>query len=352
MNPAVQNIIDLVDCLPIPAFVLSVDRHQTIRFQKLNRTHEITTGMSTEAIRGKTPHEALPARFAETVLANYRKCSSSGSVYEYEELLSLPTGEIWWDTTLSPIEDDGNVVGILGIASNKTASKRLEHNLGSALNAANQMNKVQQILLSTIAHDVRGPLRQSKLIFEMIMDGFQDYGDGKIQLLNIGREVVHKALGLIDEKLNETRTASAHSPQFSRIDFRHWCRDIVAILDPLGNKRFAFPEIELECEKFILDIGLRNLLENAFSFANSLVSIDVQQFDDHLVFTVADDGSGFDEKLFKGGQRPPTDRLEEKSLGLSSTTDLIEARYGRIWIGESSSSNGGVISFSIAGAIL
>ncbi|MEO0700751.1 MAG: hypothetical protein AAFY80_01305 [Pseudomonadota bacterium] len=50
-----------------PMFVVTVGPDEELRFGGLNHAHERDTGLSSRAIAGKTPHEALPPRIADTV---------------------------------------------------------------------------------------------------------------------------------------------------------------------------------------------------------------------------------------------------------------------------------------------
>ena len=261
-----DSLIETTEFLEIPAFLLDVN-DEAITFRKLNAVHERITGIVGATLVGKTPHEALPVRMADTVMQNYLRCVRSKSLYAYEEVLALPLGEIWWRTQLTPIMDGSVVTGILGIATDITSSRETEKRLAEALETVSLKNRDLQVLTSTTAHDIRGPMRQAKLLVEMLGVGFQDLGDDKLKLLKTAESVIEKALNLIDQNLAMVTETGPDLQSPERLDFGHWCSDAVAILDPLKTKSITYPNAIIHCEKFVIDLALRNLFDNATKFS-------------------------------------------------------------------------------------
>ncbi|MFB6302858.1 MAG: PAS domain S-box protein [Haloferacaceae archaeon] len=101
----------------------------TLAFRRLNAAHEEKTGLSTEAVRGKTPREALGEDLGAEAEANYRRCLEAGETITYEEELDLPAGTSVWQTKLSPVVVDGRVTHIVGIGRDVTERRRLEDRL-------------------------------------------------------------------------------------------------------------------------------------------------------------------------------------------------------------------------------
>lgn len=333
-------------------FLLSVEDGNVIRFAKINAAHQKATSIDPSVVEGRTPHEAFPTRMADTVRRNYMRCVTTRQDYSYEELLQLPGGEMWWQTLLSPLITDDRVVGVIGIARDITPAKDAQRNLAATVQEVSRINSDLQTLTSTTAHDLRGPLRQVKLVLDMVGDGFQDLGDNKLELLRTGVNIVDKALDLIDTNLQHvTRTIDVDKTA-SPVDMGHWFSDIIAILDPLARLDIQYPEVTIECEKFVLDIGLRNLIDNATKFASSKIAIDIEPHEDGLIISVSDDGPGFKDGQYKIGEPPPTARsqVNVSGLGLSTTRSLVEARQGKLWIDEPRFGGGGAtVSITLKG---
>lgn len=355
MKKPLEKFIDIADEIHVPMFILAVENDNVLRFAKLNQAHERTTDMKSEDVVGKTLHEVFPERVAATITRNHLHCINTRQAYHYEEVLELNKGEIWWETTLSPVIEDGVVEGIVGIALDKTASKQVETNLADVIREFSRINKDLKLLTSTTAHDLRGPLRQAKLIYDLISEDFQDLGDNKLELIRTGQSVVDKALALIDTQLSHVSRTFDLDNSASTVDIGHWCSDIIAILDPLAKLRFSYPEMTIECEKFVLDIGLRNLVDNATKHARSEVRLEIEERQDGLVISVADDGPGFADPACEIGEAPPSERKPGASsgFGLTTTRDLIEARRGKLWIDPPRiGPTGATMSFSLRGRVI
>lgn len=348
-----DSFAGFADSLAVPIFILDVDDDGTIRFRKNNLEHERRTGLDSKSVVGKTPHELLPPRTADTILKNYQTCVDRRDVYRYEELLILGTEEQWWETTLSPVFQGDRVIGIVGIAHNLTTWKENERDFANALRELNRTNTDLEVLISATAHDLRGPLRQARLMYDMALDGFEDLGDNKLELLQSGGRIIDKALHQINDVLSQSRNNPTTDTRFSLVDVGHICADLAAVLDPLKTLRFTHDSGMVRCEKFILDIVLRNLVDNAIKHARSQVNITVRAEDDALVFSVSDDGPGFDAAQIEVGQQmsagPKADGIT--GFGLAGAIQLVSVRGGKLWLDNPAFGSGATVSFRIPGEL-
>ena len=73
-------------------FIVVVTPDGRFMFEALNPVHEHLTGLKTEAIRGKEPHECLSPEMAAWITGNYRRCVDGGVPIRYDEVLTLPGG--------------------------------------------------------------------------------------------------------------------------------------------------------------------------------------------------------------------------------------------------------------------
>jgi len=115
-------------------FLISVLENGVFKYVRNNLAHQNKTGILLEHIMDKSPHELLGKEMGDQVSANYRKCLVAGKSITYEEILNLPGGEYIWLTTLTPIVEDGQVVYIVGSATDITERKRLEIELEKQAN--------------------------------------------------------------------------------------------------------------------------------------------------------------------------------------------------------------------------
>jgi len=347
------NFAAFADNLAVPIFILDVDDDGTIRFHKNNLEHERRTGLDSKSVIGKTPHDLLPPRTADTILKNYQTCVDRREEYRYEEHLILASEEQWWETTLSPVFDNDRVIGIVGVAHNLTPWKENEREFVNALRELNRTHTDLEVLTSATAHDLRGPLRQARLIYDMVLDGFEDLGDNKLELLQSGGQIIDKALVQIDDVLSQSRKNTTSAGRFKPVDFGHVCADLAAVLDPLKTLSFKHDRGMVLCEKFILDIVLRNLVDNAIKHARSQVSVTVRAEDDALVISVSDDGPGFDpERIKVGEQMTAGSKIDGiTGFGLAGAIQLLDVRGGKMWLDIPVFGAGATVSFRIDGEL-
>ncbi|SDL44376.1 PAS domain S-box protein [Halarsenatibacter silvermanii] len=104
-------------------FLLNVENEERITLQRLNKTEEKLTGLSTEEVKGKTPIEVLGEEIGKEVEANYRECLEKRETTTYEEELNLPAGKKTWLTRLTPVIVEGKVEKIVGSSLDITELK-------------------------------------------------------------------------------------------------------------------------------------------------------------------------------------------------------------------------------------
>ncbi|MEM1288988.1 MAG: ATP-binding protein [Pseudomonadota bacterium] len=350
------EVASVMDVFEIPVFLMSVEPPAMVRYVKINTAHQRETGLTHEQISLRTPQQIFSPRTAKTVMRNYKMCIETQETYSYTELLDLPRGSSWWRTMLSPIVLEDKVIGIVGFSQNIDAEKKTEADLASAIQQLSQSNARLEVMTSTLAHDLRGPMRQAKVIMELIREGFEDACDKKLQLIESGGAVIEKALDLIDGRLDQVRTADTINVRSVEIDLARWGGNVSALLDPLHRLQISFPEMTVRCELFMLDIALRNLVDNAVKHARTRVDVEVESRGDLLVFTVLDDGEGFQDPAFKAGEalpNKPGSETADTGLGLEATRRLIEGRGGKIWVdARAEPGKGAAISFEVNGLVI
>ncbi|WP_229121449.1 PAS domain-containing protein [Halapricum desulfuricans] len=128
-----ENVYETIFCeIEDAVFLIDVeqtDGDYTFTFQRNNASHQEQTGISEDEMRGQTPTELLGEEQGAEVSARYRRCVEQGETIEYEETLDLPGGTRHWQTKLTPIIEDGDVSGIVGVARDVTERKEQQREL-------------------------------------------------------------------------------------------------------------------------------------------------------------------------------------------------------------------------------
>jgi len=344
------------DVLALPCFVLSCHADGGIRFEHFNVAHIAAIGLPIESVRGRTPHECFPERVAETLLKNYATCRRTARAHEYEELLDLGGVEMWWQTTLSPIlREDGTVSGIVGTAMDITARKARDFRRTEVESALRSLNDDLALFTSMTAHDVRGPLTKIASLTELTLDGFEDMGDNKLEMIESMRQVADGTLRHIDGILGYAAALRIGECEKAPIDFGHMCRDIAAVVDPEATMSIRSPEVVIDGEAVVLQMILRNLVENAMRHADSRLEIGVAEGEEgRLRFSVADDGAGFQggAEAFRRKMGLRQVATGNRGFGLAAVAHLVESRGGATWLDAPVFETGATICFGLPGRIV
>ncbi len=116
----------LVENLPQMVYLKDADS----RYVSCNADFAREVGLQPDEIEGKTDHDLFPRQQAEQYEAVDRKILESGETADFEETYPGRGEEVHVHTVKTPVrDDDGNVVGILGIFWDITDRKRAEDEL-------------------------------------------------------------------------------------------------------------------------------------------------------------------------------------------------------------------------------
>ncbi|MEM1286148.1 MAG: PAS domain-containing sensor histidine kinase [Pseudomonadota bacterium] len=358
-------LITLSDKIDVPIFVVSVSADEELRFRKLNHYHERVTGMSSAAIAGKRPDECLPPRLAANLSAKFLRCVRSQERLTYEEVLHLPKGEIWWQTTLTPVFLDGHgVIGLLGTAIDISDRKLRDIKLAREMADLRAENEELNTYTSMVAHDVRGPLRKMKMIADLVSNeaelnsaGEQVLTDLHQELLGTITDIADKALGHVDSILSYSRAiALKETSALEAVDLELLFGDIASLVDQQRAFQLDYPHEVVMAERVVLQIVVRNLVENAVKHGKSrcLVSVDSDAGSgdgaaNQLVFRISDDGPGFEDsaEVFDA-ERARFRARPTSGFGLAAAQRIVEARGGAIWM-EPGVLGGATVAFAISG---
>ena len=113
-------------------FLLDVDTASeapSFEFARLSPGYETQTGLTTEAVRGKTPREAFGDEQGAELEANSTRCVDQRAPISYREEYDIGGDARCWETSLAPVIVDGETVRIVGIARDVTEQVERERDL-------------------------------------------------------------------------------------------------------------------------------------------------------------------------------------------------------------------------------
>jgi light-regulated signal transduction histidine kinase (bacteriophytochrome) len=185
-----------------------------------------------------------------------------------------------------------------------------------------------------------------------ILDGFslavlEDYGDKLDEkgrdYLNRIRNASQKMAQLIDDILKLSRITMADM-NTGLVNLSNLAESIAADIkatQPERHVEFVIqPEMTALGDIKLLDVALRNLMENSWKYTNksslARIELGVNSRDGKQVYFLADNGVGFDlkyaDRLFQPFRRLHSDEeFPGTGIGLATVQRVIHRHGGRIW---------------------
>jgi PAS domain S-box-containing protein len=138
-------------------------------FVKDRESRFIYANPATLKVLGLTEQEALggdglqqtvqPASEIAAIYANDRKVLHSGEEQTFEEVLTGPNGTRVYLSTKTPFRnEDGKVIGIIGISRDITERRQAEEKLRQQEEKLREADRRKDEFLATLAHELRNPL--------------------------------------------------------------------------------------------------------------------------------------------------------------------------------------------------
>ena len=275
-------------------------------------------------------------------------------------------------TTTFLTDAAGNVDRVLGVSRDITERRKAEAeirtlNEGLEERVRERTAQLEEAIAEleafsySVSHDLRAPLRAINGYATILTE---DHADG---IGEDGRRCCRSIIGntrrmgqLIDDLLS-----------FSRLGRSRLAREPI---DMAAMAQSAFGEITTEGQRGTVEFAVgklasvvgdptllrqvwANLLSNALKFTAGVprpsIVVDCRSADGEAVYSVADNGPGFDEqhggKLFQVFERLHGSEYEGSGIGLAIVRRAVEAHGGRVWA-ESAPDAGATFFFSLPAA--
>lgn len=219
-----------------------------------------------------------------------------------------------------------------------------------------ELNEAKTNFIATVSHELKTPISAIKMSASLLIDSrignlnaeqqdlIKSITDDADRLLKITSELLNMSqveTGNLQLKLQQANPADITEQAIQAVLFQAQQKNI-SIRKNIQNN---LPPVLADTEK--TSWVIINFLTNAikYSVESSAIEIAVYQDDNAVVFSVADQGKGIDEKYLpkifdRYFKVPGTQERSGTGLGLSISKEFIEAQNGHIWatsnIGEGS----------------
>jgi PAS domain S-box-containing protein len=314
-----------------------------------NRKFEEYTGVKKEDAEGWGWKQIVHPEDLEKTIAIWHNSLKTGEAYEIEYRYRRYDGEYRWflGRALPKKDASGKIVKWFGTSTDiheeKLISMKLQKAIQELSDSHNELARVNDILNNFVyiaAHDLRSPVTNLKMIFDLLRDEKEE--EKKATYINLLEKSVDR-LGKTIQGLVEVIDLESIQQQIKRIAFQQTLDGVIGDLSQLYpnlvkhiSSNFAYSEINY-IEPYLVSI-IRNIISNAYKYRSSdrqlEIKIATSKEDDFVKLTIGDNGIGFDADKHKEIIFKPFKRLthegDGKGVGLFLVKNLVEKNGGKI----------------------
>lgn len=203
----------------------------------------------------------------------------------------------------------------------------------------------QKQMMQAVSHDIRTPL--ARLKFSLAIDSESQMS--KDNMLTDISEIEQ----LVEEMLTYGRLETAQPDlTIEQVNMYELTYNLIEKLNrnELGNKvkiLLNCPEsLNWECDGYLIERALQNLLTNAQRYANSTIQLNLQAHNGKLSISIIDDGCGIPEdqmeRIFTPFARIDSSRNKKSGgfgLGLAIVNKIVQWHQGQITVMNNSENN-------------
>jgi signal transduction histidine kinase len=344
----------------------------------LEKVEMLTLGQKSPILSWLRENDGILSRQDLDVVIKFKALSSAEHqvVESLDTELLIPlkskgklTGVLVVGPKLSDEDYSGGDINLMQAVVNQTATaiENARHYSEEAerLVDLEELEKLKQTLLLTVAHELKSPLTAIKAGTEML--GFQDEapaGSARGRLIRSINRGVDRLERLVEESLDYARMQDANLElELQPTDIRDLYEETVGLLMPVARAKRQVLELELpehlptvqvdrrRCERILL-----NLISNAnrYTQPGGKISVGIKMEPTYLVTTVKDTGQGIPEEdlekvfnvYYRNSAADGWGAGKSSGIGLAIAKYLVEVHGGKIWV-ESKVGEGSTFYFTL-----
>ena len=237
-------------------------------------------------------------------------------------------------------------------------NQNLEQKINQRTTQLEAANRELEAFTFSVSHDLRAPLRAVNGFTTILEEDYTDAldNDGKALLKQV-RKNATKMGALIDDLLDFSKLGKKEISK-SLVDMNDLVTNILTDISkstPYLAQIKVHPLGRAMADASLMTQVITNLLSNAIKYSskkkNPVVEIKLNKVDGELIYSVSDNGAGFDmkyaNKLFGVFQRLHTEEeFEGTGVGLAIVERIIAKHGGRVWA-EGKEGEGATFYFSL-----
>ena len=323
-----EQIFSIIDAIIAPIFILEPDEANLPVYAAFNREACLAANLSPVDVIGKTARELYPGRLGELAYHKHCEALKTGSALTYEITLPIAGRFAQIRTHLNPVLNcDGRIQYLVGTSEDISREKSARE---AQANIQTLNTEIEQFV-SLAAHDLRSPIKNVTYLANLLREGFQDLGDGKLMIIDMLESVASKATLLISDVLDHAKVTGT-TEMIATFEPNSLCQEILIMLDPTERHTINTCSGWVTADQAATQIVLRNLISNSMEHN---VPMPV-----HISFTFADAREGFIDIIMRDQSTESVKAAKEllidledergNSFGVHGLKRLVRARKGQI----------------------
>jgi PAS domain S-box-containing protein len=271
---------------------------------------------------------------------------------------------IWIEDHARYIKDEnGKVIFHEGICKDITDRMRIEAKLLERTNILNELNATKDKFFSIIAHDLRGPFANFRVVTDLLTSSYDELEETeKKEFLELIKDSANNLYSLLENLLDWSRSQRGTMPfNPNEFDFSLIAKNTVNFLKlSADNKNIELinnitDDTYITADVNMITTVIRNLVSNAIKFTanGGQININSTITEKDSIFSVQDNGIGLSKetinKLFRIDTQVTTIGTNDEKgtgLGLILCKEFVEKHGGKIWV-ESEVGKGSTFYFSL-----
>lgn len=207
------------------------------------------------------------------------------------------------------------------------------------------------------SHDLQEPLRTITSYLQLLQSRYKDKLDNDANDFIAFAVDGSKRMRTLIKSILEYSRINRVKP-FEPVDCNKLLNDVLQDISSVvkeTNTTVSYKELPIiKADEVLLSELFQNLIGNAIKFVNGkppAIKISVEKMEDHYLFSVADNGIGFEQKyagkIFEIFQRLHSiDKYPGTGMGLAICKKIVERHGGKIWV-ESELGKGSTFHFTV-----
>ena len=320
--------------------LIEVDNNDTILLA--NQRFAEMSGYALENLIGQKGSDLFLDSKGQEILESQKKERKKGKSGSYELVIKNKEGKSkQWLVSGGPNYNlKGEIVGSIGLHFDITKTKNLEVQREQLLQKLEKQNQQLSDYAQIVSHDLKSPLRSIHSLITWIKeDSNEEFNDKTANYFSLIQEKVEKMDHLIQGILTYSKIDNNESVK-EKIDLNDIVNDIRRIIFipqfmsiTIKNK---LPVIY--ADKFRMQQLFQNLISNAIIHNdknNGIVEIASEEYENHYVFSIKDNGVGIEKKYQKNIFeifKSLNNNNKNTGIGLSIVKGILEKNNDKIWL--------------------